>query len=71
MYDQAKKAYAKIDGMLRKEQAKPKKPSTGLLGMKKTKQQESTQEIDPTQRVAKLVQNFRNARMELRNGRRQ
>lgn len=74
MFNQVKKSYLKIDQMVRQD--KPIKPqrSTGLLGRMSMKDvtkdmQQQEQQQEPMQRVAKIVREMRQARMELKNGR--
>ena len=67
MYNQAAKAYARINALVEKEQPKPVK-STGLLGRLTPKKKEQEKEAEPQDRVVEMVRDLRKARMELKNG---
>ena len=58
--------------MIKQEEPVKPKRATGLLGrvgMKDRSNDEQTGQQEPIQRVAKIVKEMRQARMELRNGR--
>ena len=67
MMNQAKKAYLNINKYI-KDDALPTEKTTGLLGRNKKKTDMQQGPREPKERMARLVKDIRNARMEIRNG---
>lgn len=67
MMNQAKKSYLNINKYIEKGVPEVEQ-SSGLLGRTKKKTDMPKGQREPKERMARLVKNIRDARMEIRNG---
>lgn len=66
MYNNVRKAYLNINNYIKNDEPKVGKTS-GLLGRGSTSRSMETPAREPIDRMAKLVDNIRKARLEIRN----